>query len=259
MNAPGPAQTIRIRWTKHGRVRFVSHRDVARIFERALRKLRLPVAYTAGFSPRPRLSFGLALTVAHESEAEYLDVDLDQIVAVEALPDALTAALPGGMTVEAVVAVPPGTPSLQQAVESCDWRIEILGVSTAALDTAIGRALAAEELPLERVRKGKPAVADVRPAILEIGMLGPTSDGVEVSARLATGQITVRPSELIQLLAQLIPGATAETATSSTGPAAAPAEGRVCRTHQWMIVDGARCEPVSRPGPSTGHAMARAS
>ncbi|MFV0523245.1 MAG: TIGR03936 family radical SAM-associated protein [Acidimicrobiales bacterium] len=258
MNAPGPAQTVRIRWTKHGRIRFVSHRDVARIFERALRKLRLPVAYTAGFSPRPRLSFGLALTVAHESEAEYLDVDLDQEVDLESLPGALTTALPDGMTVEAVVAVPSGTPSLQQAVESCDWRIEVLGVSVAALRTAVDHALTAGELPLERVRKGKPAVADVRPAILDIEITGPTSNGVEVSARLATGQITVRPSELVQLLAQLLPGATAETAAPSTGPAS-PAEGRVCRTHQWMIVDGARCEPLSRPGPSTGHAMARAS
>jgi len=67
---------VRIRFTKQGKVRWTSHRDVARIWERALRRAGLPVAYTEGFSPRPRLSFGLALPTGYESDAEYLDVDL---------------------------------------------------------------------------------------------------------------------------------------------------------------------------------------
>ena len=67
---------LRIRFAKIGRVRWTSHRDVARMWERALRRARLPVAYTEGFSPRPKLSFGLALPTGCESEAEYLDVAL---------------------------------------------------------------------------------------------------------------------------------------------------------------------------------------
>ena len=68
---------IRARFTKVGRVRWTSHRDVARMWERALRRGRVPVAYTAGFSPRPQLSFGLALPTGCESIAEYLDIALD--------------------------------------------------------------------------------------------------------------------------------------------------------------------------------------
>ncbi|MDQ1361654.1 MAG: hypothetical protein QOJ44_2031, partial [Acidimicrobiaceae bacterium] len=64
---------IRFRFSKVGKVRFTSQRDVARMWERALRKARLPLAYTEGFSPRPQLSFGLALPTCSESIAEYLD------------------------------------------------------------------------------------------------------------------------------------------------------------------------------------------
>lgn len=234
MTAPG-ATSIRLRYTKAGRVRFVSHRDVARLFERALRKLQLPVAYTEGFSPRPKLSFGLALTVAHESEAEYLDVELKQAPDLEALPAELTEALPDGITVEAAVMNEPGTSSLQQAIVSCDWTIEVLGATEDRVQTAVADLLAAVELPMERERKGKTTVTDVRPAILDIEVAGPTKDGVELSVSLATESVTLRPSELVRALGiELV-------------------EGRVRRLHQWMIVDGVRCEPVRPPGPSTRH------
>ncbi len=235
------AVSIRIRFTKAGRVRFISHRDVARLFERALRKLQLPVAYTEGFSPRPKLSFGLALTVAHESEAEYLDVELNEAPDLEALPAELTAALPDGMTVEAVVVNEPGTPSLQQAIVSCDWMIEVLGAPEDQIRVAIEEALAAGELPMERVRKGKTTVADVRPAILALEVVGPTGDGVLLSATLATESVSLRPAELVRLLGDDL------------------AEGKVRRTHQWIIVDGTRREPVRPPGSSTRHDMKRAS
>ena len=67
---------VRIRFVKLGKIRWTSHRDVARMWERAFRRVQLPVAYSAGFSPRPKVSFGLALPTGHESVAEYLDVEL---------------------------------------------------------------------------------------------------------------------------------------------------------------------------------------
>lgn len=233
---------IRIRFSKVGKVRFVSHRDVARLFERALRKLRLPVAYSEGFSPRPKLSFGLALSVSHESDAEYLDVELTELPDLEGLPEALTAALPGGISVTGVVALAPGTASLQQAITSCTWRIEVLGAPTAEVAAAVADTLASSELPLERVRKGKTAVADVRPAIVNMTIEGPTDHGVQLVVDLATESVSLRPSEFVTVLG--IEGLT---------------EGLVRRTHQWMTVDGARQEPVSGPDPSIGHELQRAS
>src|SRR4029453_10313522 len=123
-----PAPRVRIRFSKRGKVRFTSHRDVARIWERALRRAAVPIAYTEGFSPRPKLSFGLALSTGHEAEGEYLDVALREApdpLAVERLPALLGPALPAGIEVQAATALPPGADSLQQAVTSCTWHIEV--------------------------------------------------------------------------------------------------------------------------------------
>ena len=245
---------IRIRFTKAGKIRFVSHRDVARLFERALRKLRLPVAYSEGFSPRPKLSFGLALSVAHESDAEYLDVELENrpgstelhgtgtVPDLEDLPRQFTEALPDGIEVVGVDALGPGSESLQQAIVSCTWRIEVVGAPEVEVTAAVAEALASTELPLERVRKGKSTVADVRPAILDLQIDGPTENGVQIVAQLATESISLRPTELVEVLG--IDGLE---------------EGRVRRTHQWMNVDGVRCEPVNPPDPSTRHQLQCAS
>lgn len=243
MSRPDRVQ-IRIRFRKTGKIRFISHRDVARLFERALRKIQLPVAYSEGFSPRPKLSFGLALSVAHESDAEYLDVELMSEPDVETLPAALSQALPDGLHVTGVKVLEPGTASLQQAISSCRWNIEVLGATTDRVSAAVAETLSAAELRLERVRKGKTSVVDVRPTILELSVVGPTDQGTQLSAELATESLSLRPSELIEVLG--IEGLT---------------EGRVRRTHQWTTVDGIRSEPVSPPNSSTGHdhEMARAS
>ena len=233
---------VRIKFSKNGKVRFVSHRDVARLFERALRKLRLPVAYSEGFSPRPKLSFGLALSVSHESDAEYLDVELKELPDLEGLPEALTEALPDGITVIGVAALEQGSASLQQAIVSCTWRIEVVGAPEVEVTAAVAEILSSPELPLERVRKGKTAVVDVRPAILAIEVEGPTQDGVQLVAQLATESVSLRPSEFVKVLG-----------------IERLEEGRVRRTNQWMIIDGERREPVSRPDPSTRHELQRAS
>jgi radical SAM-linked protein len=243
--------TVRIRFAKLGKVRFTSHRDAARIWERALRRASLPVAYSQGFSPRPKLSFGLALSTGHESLGEYLDVDLapagaPEIVDVEELPARLEPCLPVGFHVQAAVAIPPGTPSLQQAVVRCTWRIEVVGTTGDDLGERVARVLSAPELVITRERKGQAVVDDVRPAVLSLTRTeDPHFDGrgPEVVADLATQPRGLRPSELVGLL----------------GPGVA--EGRVCRMHQWMSADGALREPVTLPQPATSapHAELRAS
>ena len=81
----GAAFPVRLQYTKRGKVRWISHRDVARAFERAFRIAQLPLAFTEGFSPRPKVSFGLALSTGYESDAEYLDVEFASPVDIDAL------------------------------------------------------------------------------------------------------------------------------------------------------------------------------
>src|SRR3954454_2458809 len=90
---------VRLRYRKVGKVRWISHRDVARALERSFRIAELPLAFTEGFSPRPRVSFGLALATGHESEAEYLDLTLSEPVDLDALAARCNEALPEGMAV----------------------------------------------------------------------------------------------------------------------------------------------------------------
>ncbi len=169
---------IRFRFTKLGKIRFTSQRDVARMWERALRRDRFPVAYTAGFSPRPQLSFGLALPTGCESLAEYLDVTVDEqrpeakTAAPADWPDRLTPFLPEGIEVTAS-GIPDGCAgSLQEMVTSCRWTIGITGVSRAELEDRVAAALAAECLPVVRQRKGRAVADDLRPSIVTLEVVG---------------------------------------------------------------------------------------
>lgn len=223
---------IRVAFTKQGKVRFVSHRDIARAFERAFRIEALPLAFTQGFSPRPKVSFGLALSVGHESDAEYLDVELAEPVALDPLGPALTSALPEGIDVIGVVPLVDRAPALQEAVGAVEWELEVRGATPdvdatpAALAVRVDAVEAASEIPIERVRKGRTTMDDIRPAIRRLTVLGPTEDGTRLAATLATRPVSLRPAELITAL----------------GPEYV--EGRVRRTRQWIERDGERHDPL---------------
>ena len=114
---------LRVRYTKLGKIRFIGHRDVARIWERSLRKANIPVLYSQGFSPHPRISFGLALPTGFESEAEYVDVYLGEDFFLDAfdekiIQENINKALPFGMDVLAIGIFPTSGDSLQEAVDA---------------------------------------------------------------------------------------------------------------------------------------------
>lgn len=228
---------LRIRYSKHGKIRFTSHRDVARIWERTLRRSGLPVAYSQGFSPRPRLSFGLALSTGYESDAEYLDVELDPQASAQPagidlesglLTERLSQALPDGMTASAACRIDRAEPSLQQAVTSCTWQIDVADVVAETAARAVAQALAADELLVNRERKGRMARHDIRPALLAVDVEDRATDGVRLIAELGMSPRAVHPREL---LAALDPP---------------PRELRVRRLQQWIATDGAeRREPLA--------------
>lgn len=231
---------LRVRFDKLGKVRFTSHRDLARIWERAVRRADLPVAYSQGFTPRPRLSFGLALSTGYESLAEYLDIELDAPggLDVDSLPAALSDALPTGLDVTAVAVIEPGTESLQQAVLSCSWDIVLRDIDHQSVDAAITRILAAESIPVTRERKGKPVEDDLRPGVVALALVRADSAGVLVHAELGTQPRALRPSELLAVMDL------------------SDHEGLVRRTHQWMYDGHHRREPlaadVARRDPAAG-------
>ncbi len=223
---------LRVRATKIGKVRFTSHRDAARMWERALRRAGLPVAFTEGFTPRPKISFGLALPTGAESIAEYVDIELQREIAatdvdLDTLPARLSEALPNGFDVLVAGEREQGVDSLQEAVTSCTWELWS-PLLTAADHRDAGRLLESTELVLERERKGKRSADDVRPMILD---LRPDSSGDRLIAELVTIGRALRPAELAEL----------------AYPNIDARDVRALRTHQWLDHDGTRREVLPLP------------
>lgn len=242
---------LRARYAKVGRVRFTSHRDVVRMWERALRRSGLPVAWSEGYSPHPLLSFGLALPTGAESLAEYLDVVLrPEWELPEGLAGHLSRLLPEGVDVQAVAPLPPGSGSLQQEVSSVSWKLEVLGLTAEELGTRVERLLAAPSVLIQRERKGRTVHDDLRPAVLALAVTEPSKGcgrggdpdgrGVWLDGELATRPRGVRPRELLEGLGNEIRLA------------------RACRVHQWIERDGARWEPLTVPGDDAGTVGAQA-
>ena len=226
---------VRVRFSKIGKIRWTSHRDLARMWERAFRRVELPLAYTSGFSPRPKVSFGLALSTGYESVAEYLDLEIDAAraddVEVTPLPARLSAALPAGVDVLAAALIDDKAPSLQHEVTSSSWSVETAAVPAVRLRELVDEALAADALVVTRNRKGQDVTEDIRPGILSLAVLdaaGSDDEVVQLRAELAAQPRALRPSELLAALDPDIE------------------ERRVRRLTQWISrSDGAREEPLA--------------
>ncbi|HEY7597411.1 MAG TPA: TIGR03936 family radical SAM-associated protein [Actinophytocola sp.] len=158
-------QKLRLRYAKRGRLRFTSHRDIARAFERALRRAHVPMAYSQGFNPHPKISWIGAAPTGVASEAEYVEIQLVEPVAPADLVAMLDTAMPPDLDLlEAVEAT--GGDSLADRVEVSRWSIELPDVSADALRAAVGKMLAEPVVEVERLTKHGMRTIDARAAIV---------------------------------------------------------------------------------------------
>jgi radical SAM-linked protein len=190
---PNPSATavqkLRLRYAKRGRLRFTSHRDVARTFERALRRAGVPMAYSQGFSPHPKVSWLGAAPTGVASEAEYLEVQVVRQVDPEALRTALDAALPPGLDVVDAVTATGG--SLAERIDGARWRIELPGVEPAALAAAVELLLVADRVEVERRTKDGKRIIDVRGAVVSLAVDPPSGGSGDTIGERWTGDATV--------------------------------------------------------------------
>lgn len=245
---------IRLSYGKWGKVRFLGHLDMARLWERGLRKASAPVAMSAGFTPRPKMSFGLALPTGAESVIELFDVTLDETridaengsIDLELLRSSLTDAMPLGVEVVDVDPIAPQKWSLQEDVTATTWVLAVDRSATdpSELDERVAGVVSSTEIWVDRERKGERRRDDVRPGILDLRIiergiwpatseLSAWADSVSllstdiqfVEATLTTSGRGVRPTEMAEVLR---PGVDPWI----TMP-------RVVRTHQWIGRDDA--------------------
>lgn len=200
---PPVVQRVRLRYAKRGRLRFTSHRDFARAFERALRRAEIPMAYSAGFSPHPRISYVGASPTGVASEAEYLEIGLAKVVDVAELRTRLDGVLPAGLDIEEAVVAGPG--SLAERMHASVWRIEFPGIDEATAVAALEAFLARDQVPVERLTKNGRRTVDIRGPVLDARVLGAAenpSSGIRAIMSLVVRQVTptVRPDDVVAAL-----------------------------------------------------------
>jgi radical SAM-linked protein len=191
--APPPVQRLRIRYAKRGRLRFTSHRDFSRAFERAVFRARLPMAYSSGFNPHPRISYAGAAPTGSASEAEYLEIALAEEVDPAAVLAALDEAMPDGLDVVEVVEAPGG--ALADLLEASRWRI-VLPVPVEQARAAVDAFLAADQVPVQRMTKKGLRDFDSRAAVLSLDALE-DGDGAVLELVLRHLEPAVRPDDVL--------------------------------------------------------------
>ncbi|GAA1737331.1 TIGR03936 family radical SAM-associated protein [Aeromicrobium alkaliterrae] len=225
--APNPqlpiVQKLRVRYAKRGRLRFTSHRDFGRALERAVRRARVPIGYSSGFTPHPKISYANAAPTGAASEAEFLEIGLTQVCDPDQVRASLDAALPPGLDIVAVVPAPEGT--FADRLEASLWSVRVAGAT--GLEEAAMAFLAADDVAVERMTKRGLRDIDVRAAVVSVVV----RDGDVVDAVVHSTIPTVRPDDVIQALRQFgaeIPGAPVAT-----------------RVEQGPLVDGTVQDPLA--------------
>ncbi len=218
---PPTVQKLRLRYTKRGPLRFASHRDLARALERALRRAQVPMAFSAGFSPHPKISYVGAAPTGAASEAEYLEIGVTRPCDPEAVRLALDASLPTGIDVVDCVAAQEGTGSLAERIDASVWRIELAGVEPAELGSALAAFLARDVVTIARRMKDGLRDVDARAAVAAATAGGePGCAIMTVVVRLVTP--AVRPDDVVAALA-----AVADLRPPSPSRAVREAQGRL--------------------------------
>ena len=202
---------LRVRFAKTGEMALLSHLDLVRMLERALRRSQLPVSFTGGFHPLPRLQMALALPLGAEADSDWLDLSFTEVVQPEQLLDRLAPLLPTGFALLEAHGVPVKAPALSQMLHSAHWRLCLQPSGADPLPAerrcqeALGELLGAEALPLEELdRQGRRRRRDLRPLLLDLHWYHWSPQLLEVGLETlvqANGR-SLKPDQLRQLLSQ---------------------------------------------------------
>jgi radical SAM-linked protein len=197
------AQRFRVWFRKGERVRYISHLDVLRSWERSLRRAGLPLAYSQGFTPHPRIAFASPLPLGFIGDAEVMDVTLDDRVAPADFARRLAAESTDDLAVIRIEEVPASAPAPQAALAWADYAADIPGLAPAEAGTVVASFLAAGSFSWTDDRKDRGRAFDLRAVVANLTVTELES-GVRLTMRLqADQQFTARPE---QVLAALFPG-----------------------------------------------------
>ncbi len=207
VDAAPPRQRVRLLYTKGEAVKFISHMDEFRLWERSLRRADLPLLYKQGFNPQPHIQFAAPLGVGFTGVDEPIDIVLSPPVPLPELCTRLAAKLPPGVELRHAEEVPLKAPALQGQLIGADYTIILYAGAAEAdaldIDAAIAACLATETIWRERERKGEAYRYNLRPLIFELRNLGYDAQAEEQRIFLRVQQrsgATGRPDEVVAAL-----------------------------------------------------------
>jgi radical SAM-linked protein len=191
-------QRFHITFGKFDALIYTSNLDVAKLWERVLRRADLPILYSAGFNQRPRIALASALPLGISSECEILDVSLREAIPHDGLIERLATASPSGLRIYTIKEVPVRSPALQTLVRSSEYLIRLdETVDRKMVQEKIDQLLKAEMLDQQRERKGKAITINVRPLIYDVNL---NEDGDIICHLVVGDQGNMRPDELMEAM-----------------------------------------------------------
>lgn len=199
MNTPSPpVQRLRLTYSKTGDARYIGHLDLARFWERVFRRVDLPLAYSHGFHPQPRIQFASALPVGVTGEREMLDVWLTQRIEADAWSEPIARNLPPGFAILDLREVDLQLPAMQASLRQAIYRVCWQEINQEELTVRVKELLARNEIPRSRFKKPHKTY-DLRPRILAIDLLPETPGCVRMTLQ-AGSQNNARVSEVIDAM-----------------------------------------------------------
>jgi radical SAM-linked protein len=163
---------LRVRFKRGGEVKFVSHLDLIRLWQRAFQRARIPIAYSEGFSPHPKISLAAPLPIGVTSDAELMDIHLAKWVSPHFLNSALSQQLPSGIEILQTYSIAPNQPSLQSQVRFAEYKVTVkMEMGKAEIEAAITDLLSTEHLPWQHQRDTGPRNYDRRELISDLWLM----------------------------------------------------------------------------------------
>jgi radical SAM-linked protein len=201
---PVTIQHLLVRYAKRGKMRFASHLDVARAFERGVRRAGLPIAYSAGFTPHPKISYAGGAPTGVASEAEYLSLTLTTRTEADAVRERLNAALPDGIDVIDVTEDAGGLPASR--LNASEWQVTLPGLTPDSVVPVVQKFLALAEAPVERLTAKGMRRMDARAAVVTLDALvladsdRAAGGGTELRMVVRHTVPSVRPDDVLHAL-----------------------------------------------------------
>lgn len=189
---------LRVMFSKGESIKYISHLDTLRTFERAVRRAGIPIAYSQGFNPRPQMSFGLPLSVGVTSDSEYVDIDMDTDIPAEEFIEKLNASMPEGFKIIKAGYIE-AKESLMSSVGGASYKVtaEVRdNISLRKLKENMILFMSKESINIEKESKGKQKIIDIKPDIFNFDLVEIENDRAVFEMTLSAGSVSNLKPEL---------------------------------------------------------------